>query len=466
MDLIAGLAAIVGDRNVIAEPRAAIPYAQEPRGLFHGRARAVVRPGDARQVAQVVALCNDEGVGVVPQGGNTGLVGGQTPDSSGEQIILSLQRLDRIREVDPRSETMTLEAGVTLARAQAAAATANRLFPLSLAAEGSCTIGGNIATNAGGVHVVAYGSMRDLTLGVEAVLANGRILSGLSKLRKDNTGYDLPRLFVGSEGTLGVITAATVKLFPRPKSRAVAFLGLAGLRAAAALLDLLKAEMGPGLEAFELLSRQGLEFSLRHVEGARDPLEKPWPWYALVEFVSPAAQGLHETIVALLERAAGAGVIGDAALAASLREARELWRLREELPEAQKREGGSIKHDVSVAVADVPEFIEEASRLVLERIPDARLVPFGHMGDGNIHFNVSQPEGVDRETFLARWDEVNDIVHGVVLKLKGSISAEHGIGQLKRGLLQKVKDPVALEAMRAIKAALDPKGILNPGKVL
>jgi FAD/FMN-containing dehydrogenase len=451
---------------MIAEPSALLRYTQEPRGLFEGKALAVVRPSNALQVARVVAVCNDEGLGVVPQGGNTGLVGGQTPCGSRPQIILSLQKLDRIREVDSQSDAMTLEAGVTLLGAQEAAAAADRYFPLSLAAEGSCTIGGNLATNAGGVHVIAYGSARDLTLGVEAVMADGRVLSSLSKLRKDNTGYDLTRLLVGSEGTLGVITAATVKLFARPRARATAFVGLADVRAALDLLNFLKAEMGAGLVAFELISRLGLEFSLRHVEGAREPLQQSWAWYALVEFVSPQEQGLDDVVVDRLHGAYSLSLCGDAAVASSLRQAQAFWRLREELPQAQKREGASIKHDVSVPLAEVPAFIDEASTLVLARIPGARLVPFGHMGDGNIHFNISQPLGADGAAFLARWDEVNRIVHGVVRKLGGSISAEHGIGQLKRGLLREVKDPVALDVMRRIKASLDPKDTLNPGKLL
>ena len=466
MDILPRFTAIVGEKNVLAEPVVTFPYLREPRGLFQGAALGVIKPADTLQVAQTLALCREQGVGVVPQGGNTGLVGGQTPDCSGRQIILSLQRLNRVRAIDPAGDTLTIEAGATLAQAQQAAADADRYFPLSLASEGSCTIGGNLATNAGGVHVLAYGSARDLTLGLEAVLADGRVYNGLSRLRKDNTGYDLTRLLIGSEGTLGIITAATLKLFPRPRARAAAFLGVGDLHAVLGLLNFLKAQMGPGLEAFELISRLGLEFSLRHVAGARDPLSAVWPWYVLAEFVSPQEQGFDETIVDLLARAADEGFCGDAALAASLSQAQDFWRLREAFPDAQKREGASIKHDVSVPVADVPAFIEEASGRVLARIPNARLVPFGHMGDGNIHFNVSQPVGADGAAFLARWEEVNDIVHGVVAKFRGSISAEHGIGQLKRDLLRKVKDPTALEMMRAIKTALDPTGVLNPGKLL
>ncbi len=466
MDLLARLAAVVGEKSVLADPDETFSYMQEPRGRFHGRALAVVRPSTVAQISGVLALCNESGTGVVPQGGNTGLVGGQTPDDTRRQIVLSLTRLDKIRDIDPVSDAMTVDAGVTLARAQAAAESVDRYFPLSLASEGSCTIGGNLATNAGGVHVIAYGSTRDLALGVEAVLADGRVLSGLSKLRKDNTGYDLTRLMIGSEGTLGVITAATLKLFPRPRARVTAFVGLADPGRALELLNFCKSRMGGALQAFELLPRIGVELVLRHDDLARDPFPHVFPWYALVECAAMEENGFRDAVIDMLSRATAKLLVGGAAVADSLAHAADFWRLRELLSEAQKREGGSIKHDVSVAPKDVPAFIEEASRLVTARVPGARPVAFGHMGDGNIHFNISQPVGADRAAFLARWDEVGDIVHGVVAKFGGSISAEHGIGQLKRELLRRVKDPTALEAMRAIKAALDPKGILNPGKLL
>jgi len=466
MDLLARLAAVVGEKSVLADPGETFSYMQEPRGLFHGRALAVVRPSTVAQISRVLALCNESGTGVVAQGGNTGLVGGQTPDDTRRQIVLSLSRLDKIRDIDPVSDAMTLDAGVTLARAQAAAESVDRYFPLSLASEGSCTIGGNLATNAGGVHVIAYGSARDLALGVEAVLADGRVLSGLSKLRKDNTGYDLTRLMIGSEGTLGVITAATLKLFPRPRARVTAFVGLADPGRALELLNFCKSRMGGALQAFELLPRIGVELVLKHDDVARDPFPDVFPWYALVECAAMEEDGFRDAVIDMLGRATAKLLIGGAAVADSLAHAADFWRLRELLSEAQKREGGSIKHDVSVAPKDVPAFIEEASRLVTARVPGARPVAFGHMGDGNIHFNISQPVGADRAAFLALWDEVGEIVHGVVEKFGGSISAEHGIGQLKRDLLRRVKDPTALEAMRAIKAALDPKGILNPGKLL
>jgi FAD/FMN-containing dehydrogenase len=403
---------------------------------------------------------------VVPQGGNTGLVGGQTPDGTGRQIILSLTKLDRVRDIDPANDVMTVDAGLTLARAQAAAESVDRYFPLSLASEGSCTIGGNLATNAGGVHVIAYGSARDLTLGVEAVLVDGRILSGLSKLRKDNTGYDLTRLMIGSEGTLGVITGATLKLFARPRAYVTAFVSVDHPRMALDLLNFCKSRHGAELHAFELVPRIGLDFALRHGIGVRDPFDSRQPWYVLLEFAAPHEHGFSDRVHQTLTAAAHARHYDEAAIAGSPRQRSELWRLRELLPEAQKHEGGSIKHDVSVPLNDVPAFIDEASRLTTARVPGARPVPFGHMGDGNIHFNISQPVGADRAAFLARWDEVGDIVHGVVARFGGSVSAEHGIGQLKRDLLRRVKDPTALDAMRAIKAALDPRDVLNPGKLL
>jgi FAD/FMN-containing dehydrogenase len=346
--------AISGSAAVMADTAEMDLFLSEPRDLYRGRALCIVSPKDAREVAEVLALCHERGVAVVPQGGNTGLVGGQTPDESGTQIVLSLRRLDRVREVDPASDAMTLEAGVTLARAQDVAESVDRYFPLSLASEGSCTIGGNLATNAGGVHVLAYGAARDLTLGLEVALADGRLLSTLGKLRKDNTGYDLTRLFIGSEGTLGVITAATLKLFPRPRSRAVAFLGLGDPANALALLNFVKDHAGPGLQAFELVPRIGLDLVLRHIPGARDPLGAVHPWYALVE-IAGFVEGEAERIgAAVFTQAMEAGLAQDAALAQSLDQAAALWRLRESLSEAQKREGGSIKHDISVAVERIP----------------------------------------------------------------------------------------------------------------
>ena len=464
--LVSQLVEIVGAAHVLTDGELFAGQLVEPRGLYRGRAQALVRPANRDEVAAVVAACARAGVSIVPQGGNTGLVGGQTPDASGAQVLVSLQRLRHIREIDPLTDTMIVEAGVTLAEAQAAAEGADRLFPLSLASEGSCTIGGNLSTNAGGVAVLAYGNARELATGVEVVLADGRIVHGLSKLRKDNTGYDLKDLFIGAEGTLGIITAAALKLFPAPRSRATAFIGLASPAKALDLLRLARVALGTSIVSFELLPRIGMDFVLRHGRDVRDPLAGRHDWYVLMEAASQATQGLEAEVEALLATAFERDLIGDAALAASLDQRNDFWRLRESLSEVQKFEGGSIKHDVSVPLGVVPEFIDEASRAVEAMLAGARVVPFGHMGDGNIHFNVSQPVGADKDAYLARWEAVNEVVHGIVARFGGSFSAEHGIGQLKRELLARDKDPAALDVMRRIKAALDPAGVMNPGKVL
>ena len=463
-DLLAKFTAIVGVRNAITDPAEQESYLVEERGLYHGRSAAVLRPGSVGEVAAILKLANDVGAPIVPQGGNTGLVGGQIPLDG--EIVLSLRRLDRIREVDAASNTMTCEAGVRLAAAQEAAASAGRFFPLSLGAEGSCTIGGNLATNAGGIAALAYGVARDLVLGLEVVLADGRIWPGLNKLKKDNTGYDLKHLFVGAEGTLGVITAAVLKLFPAPETVETAFVGLASVEAALNLLALTQESTRGAATSFELMGRTPLQFAWCHGSGLRDPLASAYPWYVLVELKSSAHENLRETLEAVLAAAIVRGLVGDAVIAESIDQRNAFWRLREFIPEAQKFEGGSIKHDVSVPVAAAPEFIAQASAVVEALIPGARPAPFGHLGDGNIHFNVSQPVGADRAAFLARWHEVNDAVHAVVGRFGGSISAEHGIGRLKRDDLVRVKDPVALDLMRALKRTLDPKGILNPGKVI
>ncbi len=460
------LARIVGPAHVLTDPAQIASSLQEPRGLYRGRALALVRPASTREVAAVVAFCDAARIALTPQGGNTGLVGGQTPDASGSQIVLSLRRLDRVREIDPLSETMIVEAGVTLAEAQEAALSADRLFPLSLASEGSCTIGGNLATNAGGVAVIAYGSARDLTTGIEVVLADGRIVDALSKLRKDNTGYDLKNLFIGAEGTLGVITAAALKLFPRPRSRATAFVGLADPAKALALLELARQRLGQGVTSFELMPRIGLDFVFAHRPGLRDPLRARHAWCVLIEIASQIEGGLEEAMTGLLGAAFELGIVEDASLAASLDQRAAFWAIRETLPDAQKPQGGSIKHDISVPVGAVPAFLREASAAVEAFMPGARVVAFGHLGDGNIHFNVSQPVGADAAAFLNRWTATNAVVHEIVARFSGSISAEHGIGRLKRELLAQTKDRNALDLMRKIKATLDPNGILNPGKVL
>ncbi|HEY8033210.1 MAG TPA: FAD-binding oxidoreductase [Methylocella sp.] len=463
--ILTRLEAISGARHVIADPPGMEGFLREPRDRFHGLALCVVRPGSTREVAEVLKLCHETSTPVVPQGGNTGLVGGQIPLGPGNQIVLSLGRMTALREIDLSSNTMTVEAGMILSRAQDEAAKAGRLFPLSLASEGSCTIGGNLATNAGGTNVIAYGNARDLVLGLEAVLADGRILSDLSKLKKNNTGYDLKNLFIGSEGTLGIITAAVLKLYPKPRAVETAFIGLASPRAALDLLDLARDMAGGEITTFELIPRIGLDFVLAHFS-AREVLASKHAWYVLLELSSQNPEGLAGLLLELLEAANEKHLIEDAAIAASQGQRKNFWKLRELLPDAQRQEGGSIKHDVSVPISDIPAFLDEATRAIQHATPGARLVAFGHLGDGNIHCNISQPIGADRQAFLARWNEINAIVHGLVIARKGSISAEHGIGQLKRDLLPKVKDKVAIEVMRAIKNTLDPKNILNPGKVL
>jgi len=463
-DLLPRFAAIVGDRYAITDPVALEPYLVEGRGIYRGRSSMLLRPGSVAEVQAILKLANETKTPLVPQGGNTGLVGGQIPFDG--ELILSLTRLDKIREVDAASNTMTCEAGVVLAKAQDAATAIDRLFPLSLGAEGSCTIGGNLSTNAGGTGALAYGIARDLVMGIEVVLADGRIMNLLSKLKKNNTGYDLRHIFVGAEGTLGVITAAVVKLFPRPRAVETAFIGVPSPAAAVKLLNQAQARVGGTVTSFELIVGDVIEFALKHAHGMRDPLATKHPWYVLMEVSSQHGDGLRESVEQLLADASAEGLVRDATIAASLDQTKAFWHLRHVLPEAQKPEGGSIKADVSVPVASVPQFLEEAAAAAKAIVAGCRPVPFGHLGDGNVHFNVSQPVGADSAQFLARWGEVNDAVNKIVLKYNGSISAEHGIGKLKRDSLPKVKDPVALELMRGLKRMLDPNGILNPGKVL
>ena len=463
-DILPRLAAIVGASHLLTALDDLAPYLREPRDRYAGRARCVVRPKSRDEVAAILALCHETSTPLVPQGGNTGLVGGQTAEDAAA-IVLSLTRMAALRDLDPVSSTMTVEAGMTLQAAREAADGVDRLFPMWIAAGGSCTIGGNLATNAGGLNVIAHGNTRDLVNGIEVVLADGRVLSSLSKLKKDNTGYDLKNLFVGSEGTLGVITAAVLKLVPKPRSRATAFLAVADPQAALDLLHLAQSRAGGEIEAFELIPRIALDF-VREAFGGREPLEGRHPWYVILELASQADSGLDARLLALLEEGVERGLVRDATVAASLDQTEALWALRENVSEAQKHFGGSIKHDVSVPIARVPAFLAEVEPAVQAVVPGARLCAFGHLGDGNIHCNVQQPEGADKAAFLARWDEVAGVVHGIVMRYGGSISAEHGIGQMKRDLLAQVKDPVALATMRAIKATLDPKGILNPGKLL
>ncbi len=463
-DLLARFAAIVGDKYAVTDPQAQEPYLVEMRGLYRGHTPLVLRPGSVREVAAILKLANETKIAIVPQGGNTGLVGGQIPQQG--EIVLSLNRLDRIRELDPVSNTITCEAGVTLQKARAAAASVDRLYPLSLPSEGSCTIGGTLSTNAGGTAALAYGIARTLALGIEVVLADGRVPKDLNKLKKDNTGYDLRNLFIGAEGTLGIITAAVLKLLPRPRSVETAFVGLGSPQAALDLLGLAAERIAGGVTSFELMQRMGIDFVLRHGTGLRDPLGQMHPWYVLIELSSQAAQGLRAALEEILAEGQARGLIADAAIADNLEQAKAFWRIREMFGEVQRHEGASIKHDVSVPVAAVPAFIAEANAAIARLVPGARPLPFGHLGDGNIHYNVAQPVGGNTEEFLKRWDEVNAAVFAIVKKLGGSISAEHGIGVMKRELLPQVKDAVALDLMRTLKRALDPNNILNPGKVL
>jgi len=462
-ELIARFKKIVGDKYAVTDQADIAPYVTEERDLFHGRSPLVLRPGSTAEVSAICKLASEHRISLVPQGGNTGLVGGQTPHHG--EVVVSLRRLDKIREVDSASNTMTCEAGVVLQVAQRRASEADRLFPLSLGAEGSCTIGGNLSTNAGGTTALAYGVAREMALGLEVVLADGRVLNLLSKLKKDNTGYDLRNLFIGAEGTLGIITAATLKLFPKPRAIETAFVGLKSPAQALRLLSLSQVEAAGTLTSFELLSEIAVDFAIRHGIDVRDPLSSKHPWYVLMELSSPRDDA-RATLEAILARALEGDIIDDAVIAANLSQRLAFWKLRDEMSAAQKPEGGSIKHDVSVPVAAVPAFIEEANAAVTKLIPGARPVPFGHLGDGNIHYNVSQPIGADASDFLARWHDVNAVVFDILLKLGGSISAEHGIGVLKRDELPQVKDKVAIELMRQVKAMLDPLGIMNPGKVL
>ncbi len=462
--LIAALIDILGPTGVIAPGPDMLPYLGEERGLFTGDALAVARPAKVDEVAATVRLCAQSGLPVFAQGGNTGLVGGGVPAGG---VVLSTERLTRIREVDPLNLTMTVEAGVVLQAVQRAADDADCLFPLSLGAEGSCRIGGNIATNAGGMGVLRYGNTRELVLGLEVVLADGTVWNGLRGLRKDNTGYDLKQLFIGSEGTLGVITAAVLKLFPKPAARATALAGCPDLDHLMAVFARARTLSGDTLTAFEMMSRLAVELAVSHIPDVRDPLDSPYPFYALIELSSSRpGDPLDELLESVLGEAFEAGEVSDAVIAASGPQAAALWSLRESIPEAQTREGGSIKHDVSVPVSRVAHLVTRGVDLVTRAMPGIRPCPFGHVGDGNIHFNLTQPVDMDRTAFLARWEDMNRVIHDLVVDLGGSISAEHGIGRLKRDELTHYAPPVAIDLMRGVKRALDPNNIMNPGKIL
>ena len=466
-EVLENLRAIVGPAGWIDAPADMAPFEKEERGLFAGRAALVLRPANVGQVSEILRECNRAKIAVIPQGGNTGLVGGGTPHATGTEIVLSLARMNTIRALDLANDTIVVETGCVLADIQNAAAAQDRLFPLSLAAEGSCQIGGNLSTNAGGINVLRYGMARDLVVGLEVVLADGRVWSALKGLRKDNTGYDLKQLFVGSEGTLGVVTAAVLKLFPAPREIETCLVAVPSPDAAIELLQRAKSQSGGSVVAFELTQRRLLDFVLAHIPGTSDPIPEKHDWYVLVEFAAGDIGGaLKGMVERLLERAFEDGLALDAVLASSDAQRKALWKLRESMTEAQKHEGGSIKHDVSVPVSSVPAFLARATAICETMVPGARVCAFGHAGDGNIHFNVSQPKGADRAAFMDLRHAMNARVHDLVAEMAGSISAEHGVGQLKRDDLVRYKDPVALELMRSLKRSLDPNNILNPGKVV
>ena len=443
------------------------PFETDFRGLHHGSTPLVAMPDSTAGVSEFVRFCAREGLGIVPQGGNTSYCGGATPRAGRNEIVLSFRRMRRIRAVDALNDAMTAEAGCVLADLQSAAAAANRLLPMSLGSEGSCTLGGIISTNAGGTAVLRYGMMRALVLGLEVVLPDGRVLNQLAALRKDNTGYDVKQLFVGAEGTLGVVTAACLRLFPRPPATATAMVALESPAAALALLAMLRELQGDAVTTFELIPRIGLEFVCRHIAGARDPFERPHAWYALIETSSMQSDAdLTARFEAGLATAIERGVARDAVTATSESQRESLWRLRETIPEAQRHEGVSLKHDISVEPAKLPQFIDEGRALLARLAPGARLVAYGHLGDGNLHFNLSAPAGNDGQALQSSSDTIRRAVHDLVAAHGGSFSAEHGIGQLKVGELARYEDPAALDLMRRIKQAIDPQGIMNPGKVL
>ncbi len=464
-DFLSQARALLGDTHVLTSDLAA--YANDWRGVFTGVPLAVCRPADTQQVAALVTLCAAQGVSIVPQGGNTSMCGGATPDSSGQQVILSLSRLNRVRDISPLNNTMTVEAGCVLQTLQELAAQHDRLFPLSLGAEGSCQIGGNIATNAGGVQVLRFGNTRDLVLGLEVVLPDGQVLNLLKALRKDNTGYDLKHLFIGSEGTLGIITAAVLKLFPAPRSRAAAFAAFQTPQQALELLGLMRGAMGDRFTAFELMSDASVAMVKRYFPASPALFTAPFPWHVLMQASDGGEQAaLDSAFQTALEIALERGVIDDVLVATSEAQAKELWKVRENISEAQQHDGGNIKHDIAVSVASVPAFIEEVLPLLHAAYAGVRPVVYGHLGDGNLHFNVSGPAGMSAAEWQAETDRVNVIVLDVVARMRGSFSAEHGLGQLKNHEMALYKTPLEIDVMRRVKNALDPMKLMNPGKLL
>jgi D-lactate dehydrogenase (cytochrome) len=463
------LKSVVGDAGWRESPADLEPYLTEWRGLYRGATPLLVAPATTAEVAALVRLCAAHGVAIVPQGGNTGLVGGAVPglDPQRPEILLSLSRLNRVRDIDRDNFTVTVEAGVVLAQLQEAVAAVGLYFPLSLAAEGSCQIGGNISTNAGGTNVLRFGNTRDLVLGLEVVLPDGRLFAGLSGLRKNNTGYALSQLFIGAEGTLGIVTAATLKLFPQPRSTATAWLAVASPAAAVQVYAAARQRIGDELIAFELLPRVALDMVVHTLPGTRDPLPGAGAWYVLLEFAGAREQPeLDAQLEAFLTMALADELVDDAVLARNDTQRRDFWRLRHGISEAQKSAGASIKHDIAVPITRLPEFLERADALMHAAMPGVRPVPFGHLGDGNLHYNLSQPVGMAPGEFLARWSELSEQVHSLVAELGGTFSAEHGVGALKRAEMARLKSPVEIELMHQVKHALDPQGIMNPGKVL
>jgi FAD/FMN-containing dehydrogenase len=464
---LSSLKEILGSDGVLTDAADLEPYLTDHRHLYHGAARAIAVPRTVEQISRLLAYCNENRIGVVPHGGNTSYCGGATPDESGQQIVLSLRRLNRIRSVDPLNYSLTAEAGCILADVQRAADDADRLFPLSLGSEGTCQIGGNLSTNAGGTSVLRYGMMRDLALGLEVVLADGRMLSTLGALRKDNTGYDVKSLFLGAEGTLGVITAATLKLFAKPRTVATAFAAVPSVQAAVELLARLREASGDRISSFELIPRIGIELTTRHIPGVKDPLKQPYEWHVLCEITSSrAADKLDELLTECLGAAFEANLVLDAVVAQSDRERDSLWKIRETIPEAQRLDGASLKHDISLPITSLAPFVAQAADWIRENVPDGQLVAYGHVGDGNLHFNLNQRPGTFRDAFLAREDSIRRVIHDRVRDFGGSFSAEHGIGRLKVDELEHYASPVELDLMRAVKRAFDPNGIMNPGKVL
>jgi FAD/FMN-containing dehydrogenase len=464
---LADLRAVVGAPGCLATDAEVAPFVEDFRRLYRGATPLVLLPASVAQVARILAICDRDEVAVVPQGGNTGYCAAATPDANGAQIVVAMRRMNRIRALDAADYSIVAEAGCTLAAVQSAARAADRLFPLSLGSQGSAQLGGNLSTNAGGTAVLRYGMMRDLTLGLEVVLADGRVLSALKTLRKDNTGYDVKSLFIGAEGTLGVITAAALKLFPLPADGATALVGVGSPARALALLVQLRGVFGEEISSFELMPRRAVELTVQHVPGVADPLADTAPWFVLVEIGTPGGAGdgaarLAETLAA----AAGRGEVTDALLSASIAQSQAIWKLRESVPEAQRRHGESLKHDLSVPVSAVPRLIEAGTALVEQLVPAGETIAYGHVGDGNLHFNVSARPGADRAAFLARREPLQEALFDLTERLGGSFSAEHGIGRIKVAQLARRADPVELALMRDLKRTLDPKGILNPGKVL